>query len=267
MKRINLIKLFNPNLPKTNKEFERIKMEFLLNDIKYKDILCQGAKPNINLNDFEINFEIVSGSSKRIVTDELGFEEEFVELDYDIMLIDFEEEFERALDLQLNRNFLKFKVVLDEKGIYTPEKLEGFKKMKLKKINELIDFYKSESDLPDFFKDLIIEFYNQFYDYVSGFNLNEVQISDKIKFKLNRNQLILLFQKMLDKGVISGMSQLDLYKLLDERTMYTNNEGDYKDMISTRIQANKLQKGNTSSESALEKLSSIFGKDFFTSEA
>lgn len=153
--------------------------------------------------------------------------------------------------------------MLDKKSIYTEDKLEGFKKRTLLAINELIEFYSTKSDLPDSFKDLITEFYGDFYDYISVFSLKEIQISDKIRFKLNKNQVILLFQTMFDKGVISGMSELELYKILDEKTMYTK-DGVYTGMKDTRIQANKFKKGNASLAASLKLLSQKFNKDFFT---
>jgi hypothetical protein len=263
MRRINLIKLFNPNLPKTNEEFQRVKFEFLLNDIKHKDILYQGGKPDINLDDFEINYEFVSGSSKSMFKDELGFEEELVDLEYDVMTIDFEEEFKKALQIGLDRFCSKFISNIHEKAIYTEDTLEGYKRERLKIINKLIGNYQTKSDLPDGYKNLIVEFFKKFYDYISVFSFEEVQISDKLKFKLSKNQVILLFQVMLNKSIISGISELDLYRILDEKVMYIK-KGVYINMKNTRRQANKLQNGHTSEAVSLVELSKIFDKNFFS---
>ena len=264
MKRPNLIKLFNPNLPKSNKKLQIIKKEFLLNDIKYKDILIQGGVPNVDLNDFEINVEVISDSSKQIVIDELGFEEELVELEYDLVLIDFETEFKKELQIGLDRLCAKFIYNLDNKAIYTADRLEGYKIEILKRINKMIENYLIKSDLPDLYKKLIIEFYSKLYDYISSFSLEENQICDKLKFRLSKNQVILLFKVMHDKSVISGITPLDLYRILDEKVKYTNKEGVFTDMKNTRTQANKFENSHISLATSLDELSKIFDKNFFT---
>ncbi len=265
MKSKNLLKIFSPILPKTKKELELIKRNFLLKNVKFETIDGYDIS-SVNFNDSSILVKTLVGRSLSYVTDDLGFIEEITDLEYEVKEVKFEEEFKEELELGLKRYKSKFTSILDEKGIYTEGMLEGFKKRKLKIINELIEYYSIKSDLPDFFKKLIIEFYNDFYNYISKFNIDEIQISDKLKFKLNKNQLILLFQTMIDKGVISGMSQLDLYRILDEKTMYTKN-GVYEDMINTRTQANKLQKGHVSSAASIKELSHLFDENFFTTTA
>jgi hypothetical protein len=279
MKSKNLLKIFSPNLPKTKKELELIKRDFLLKHVKF-ETLDRYDISDVNFNDSSIQVNVVVGRNLTSVIggslaslndeldlidliDELDLIGEVIDIEHDVIEVDFKEEFKEELSLGLERYCSKFRFMLDKKSIYTVDKLEGFKKRVLKTINEQIEYYSTQSDMPGFFKILIIDFYNKFYEYVSKFNTDEVQISDKLKFKLNKNQVILLFQTMFDQGVISGMSELDLYRILDEKTKYTK-DGVYIDMKDTRIQANKFKKGNASPAASLELLSQKFKKDFFT---
>ncbi|WP_298883675.1 hypothetical protein [uncultured Polaribacter sp.] len=257
--------VFNFVLPKINSDLEKIKTEFLIKDVKYKKELELGGKPIIDLNDTSINVEVISNTSKRFFNDSNKNEIEEFEIEKEIIQLEFKEEFNKVLVLKWKRFLSKFESDLKERNIYTKEMLDGYKKMRLKIINDSIDFYKNQSDLTNEFKQAIISFYNDVYNYISNFTIEEIQVTDRLKFKLNKNQVILLFQSMLDKGVISGMSPLDLYRILDRNTMYTNDQGVYVNMVNTRVQANKLQKGHTSSEPAIEKLSKLFDKNFFSS--
>lgn len=266
MKHEKLLVKFDNGIPKSKEELNSIKKEFLLNDVKYKEILSSGNEPSINLADEKIHKEVVVGENHIIVKDkEFGFEEREKILEYYIKELDFHDEFQKALEKLFVNYCDRFTKELDLKAIYTPEMLEGFKKVKLKKINELKFFYNNESNITQPFKDFMIDFCDKVYEFISNFNNDDFMISDKLKFKLNRNQIILLFQTMLDKGVISGISQNDLYRILEEKTLYLNDKGGYEKMRNIRIQANKLQKGHTSSDPAIEKLSQLFDKNFFSS--
>jgi len=265
MKSKKLLKLFPPYLPKTKKELDLIKRKFLMKDLKFEKNDGYGIS-NVNFNDSSILVKILVGRSSSSITDEFGFIEEVIDLEHDVIKVDFKEEFKEELSLGLEIYCSKFRSTLYKKNIFTEAELEGFKKMTLKTINDRIEYYSTKSDLPDFFKDLIIAFYSDFYSYISAFSLEEIQISDKLKFNLKKNQVILLFQTMFDKGVMSGMSQLDLYRILDEKTMYTKN-GVYVDMKNTRTQANKLQKSHVSSAASIQELSQLIDENFFTTTA
>jgi hypothetical protein len=249
-------------IPKTQIEINVIKNQFLHKDIKYKNIPYLGAMDSIDIEETTISVEVVYLSSTNI-KDEFGFEEEFLE--NDLVECEFQEEFERSLDVLLISAFESFKNLLDTKGVYTSDAIEGLKKRRLKKVNELVSFYEEESDIIEPLKNVLIEFCNKYYEFVSNFDIEDHQISDKFKFALNKNELILLFQTMLDKDVITGIPQNDMYRLLEQKTLYKVSKGEYAEMKNVRLQANKLQKGYVSSETSLNKLCSIFHKTFFTS--
>jgi hypothetical protein len=263
MKSKDLLKIFSPNLPKTKKELELIKRKFLLKHVKYESIEEENIS-NVNFSDTSILVKTVIGSSSSFIEDELGFKDEIIDLEHDLIKVDFKDEFKEELSFGLEIYCSKFRSMLDKKSIYTVDMLEGFKRSKLENINKLIKYYSTISDLPDFFKDLIIAFYNDFYNYISAFSLEEIQISDKLKFKLTKSQVILLFHTMLEKKVISGITPNDLNRILNEKTMYSSNDS-YIDMKDAGRQANKFQKGHALSSPSLNKLSSIFNKTFFTS--
>lgn len=253
----------NNKIPKSKKELDVLKKNFLLNDIMHRDLLNNDENPKIDLNQSNIQYKVVVGKSVTIVQDELGFEEEEVELEHDLIEIDFYEEFERALEALFENYKTKFIRELDRKGIYTLEGLEGFKKSKLKKINDFIIELCDVSNIEESGKQLIKEFSEKVYDFISNFKVEDYQISDKLNFNLNKNQLIFLFQTMWNKGVISGTTQGDLYTILEKTTRYKNKHSLYEDMKGVRIQANKLTKGNISLDASRKKLSSIFKGTFF----
>ena len=64
------------HLPKYQKDINKIKKEFLLNDIKYKELLNFETPTNLNLKTSKITTEIPVGRSYSINKyDEFGFEE------------------------------------------------------------------------------------------------------------------------------------------------------------------------------------------------
>ncbi|MCA0151725.1 hypothetical protein [Winogradskyella vincentii] len=256
---------FNRGIPKTQKELEILKKDFLSNDITHKDLLKNGENPVLDFNKTKIQSEVVVGKSMRISLDRFGFEEEEIDFEYDLKEIDFSEEFKRALEISFNNLCNKFIDELDKKGIYTSEGLEGYKNVKLKKLNDLILELDNVCDIEEGIKNLIKEFYNKLYDFISNFKSENYQVSKKLNFKLNKNQLIWFFKMMYDKGVISGLHINDVYRLLETNTRYYEN-GDYVDMKAVIRQAHKLTKGYTSPEKAIKKLSETFDKSFFSSE-
>ena len=259
-----LIELKN-GIPKNQRDLDILKKDFILKDIINKDSLMNGEFPNLDFNKFKIQTKVIIGKSVRIVQDEFGFEEEEIDLELDVIEIDFYEEFERALETLFDNYCTKFLNELDGKGIYSFEGIEGYKLVKLKKLNNLISELDNCCDLEEDVKTLIREFYSKVYDFISNFKMENYQVSKKLKFKLNKNQLIWLFQTMYKKDVISGMSQSDLYRILEDGFMYRYN-GKYIDMTGVSRQANKLVNSNTSPEKAIKLLSETFNKDFFSSE-
>lgn len=254
----------NLDIPKTQKEIEAIKKAFLLNDIRHKDIVSNGEIPILDLNESNIQAEVVVGKSKSIVHDEFGFDEEKVEMEYEIETINFHEEFDEALNTSFDEYCSKFIKELDRKGIYTSENLEGFKKMKLKRINDLKNILAQNHSLEHMVKDSLIKFYDKVYEFTSNFESENYQISDKLKFKLNKNQVIWKFLSMHEKGLISGITLSDLYRFLDANCEYYD-KGGYHQMANSRIQANKFIKGHASPEESIKVLNQKFDKDFFGS--
>ncbi|WNH13852.1 hypothetical protein [Thalassobellus suaedae] len=261
--RLLLIEL-NQGIPKTQKEINIIKKDFLLNDIRHKEIVNNGETPTLDLNESNIQAEVVVGKSKRTFHDEFGFEREVVDLEYEIETINFYEEFDKALNISFDEYCSKFIKELDRKGVYTSESIEGFKKNQLKKINDLITYLNQSSDFEAKDKALIIQFCEKLYDFSSNFKSEDFQISDKLKFKLNKNQVIWLFQSMYDKNVISGITHPDLFRFLDDYCEYFD-KAKYHQMSNSRIQANKFINGHASPKESIKALNEKFDKDFFSS--
>jgi hypothetical protein len=253
-------------LPEFQKDIILIKKDFLLKDVKYKYELNAGGSPVVDLKESKALVEVLIGESYSLVKeDEFGFEEKEITPEYDLIEFEFKEEFEKSLKDFFKTYCKKFIEQLDVKNIYTLEMLSGYKKMKFNKINSLISFFQKNSDMNDSFKDLIIQFCKDCYEFISNFNLNEVMVGDKLKFKLKKNELILLFQIMWDKEVILGISESDLYRILEDKTLYTDNNGNYCEMKYVSQQANKLKQGHNSPKFPGKRLSEIFHKSFFTS--
>tara|TARA_R110002049_G_scaffold306078_1_gene503954 strand:+ start:11274 stop:12074 length:801 start_codon:yes stop_codon:yes gene_type:complete len=266
MNRKNLLNILNLGLPKTQKEIEELKKEFLLKDSKYKYDLNNGKNVTVDLNESKIQVDIIVGTSIRTVQDDFGFDEEACDYEIEYLNIDFYEEFNKALEISFDNFCKKFTKELNCKGVYTTEGLEGFKKSKLKKTNELIDFIKTGSDIENCIKVYLEEYYSKLYDFISNFKLENYQVSDKFKFKLTKSQLIWLFHSMLDKKVIVGITPTDLYRMLEKNTMYFD-KGEFKDMTGVRVQASKLINGSSSPKKSIEELSEKFDTDFFSSIA
>jgi hypothetical protein len=221
---------------------------------------------NLNLKTSKITTEIPVGRSYSINKyDEFGFEEKEISIDYDIIEVEFIDEIDKALRTLFDNYFKKFKNEIESKAIFTDELLTGYKKIKLKKINELNSFFKNESDIEKNYNNLIIECLEKLYESVSNFHFDEVMISDKLYFKLNKNEIILLFTTMWNKEVISRISQADLYRFLETNILYMNNDSNPSVMQYVKTQANKLKK-DVSSTKSRDNLSRIFHKTFFTSD-
>ncbi|MEO7283166.1 hypothetical protein [Gelidibacter sp.] len=171
MKRKNLLDISNSGLPKSQKEIEAIKKVFLSKDIMHKEALKNNEVLDLDLNKSKIQAEVIIGKSVRIVHDVFGFEEEQVNLEMDCIEIDFYEEFKEALETLFENYCKKILSELDRKGIYTAESVEGYKEIKLNKINKLISVLEKESDIEIPIKILIQEFYNKLYDFISNFKL------------------------------------------------------------------------------------------------
>ena len=257
---------FNRGIPKTQKEIEAIKKDFLLNDICYKDIISNGGSPVIDLNIYNIQTEVVVGKSLRIVKDDFGFLKDEIDLEYDNIDIDFHEEFDKALDIFFADYCLNFIKELDRKGIYTSENLVGFKRMKLKRVNDLKNKLIQNPSLEQKVKDSIVKFYDKIYEFTSNFKVEDYQISDKLKFKLNKNQVIWLFLSMYDKGVIRGITHSDLFRFLNAHCKYFDKD-EYQDMSNSRIQANKFINGHASPSESIKVLNEKFDVDFFSSSS
>ncbi|MEP3836404.1 MAG: hypothetical protein ABJM36_02100 [Algibacter sp.] len=255
---------FNRGIPKIQKELDIIKKDFLINDIMHKDFLRNGEYPDLDFNKTKIQTEVSVGKSVRIVQDKFGFEEEEIDLELDVIEIDFYEEFERALVALFDNYCTKFLNELDRKGVYTFEGIEEYKLVKLKKLNNLISELDKCCDLQEDIKTLISEFYNKVYDFISNFKLENYQISDKLQFKLNKNQVVWLFLSMYDKGVVSGITDLDLYSFLDAHCKYFDKD-EYKDMSNSRTQGNKFINGHASPSESIRVLKEKFDEDFFSS--
>jgi hypothetical protein len=254
MYRNNLLKIFNPKLPKTQQEIESIKKDFLLKDIIHKS----NSSLSIDLNKSIIETVVVFNSkNKQHIFDD----DEFDSKNDDLVQVDFYEEFAKALADTLDSYISKFIVELERKYIYTVNDLDGYKRFKLKKINEFIQELEL-SDVETKSKDILKRFYEDMYGFISSFNIDDTLVSNKLKFKLNKNQLIWLFQTMLNKGVISGISNLDLYRILETNSMYYDGSK-YHDMSNVRTQAHKLTNGASSTKKTIEELSKIFDKNFF----
>ena len=261
MERENLLNIINLGQTWSGKAIDDIKRDFLSKDIKHQQGLEHNQIPTLDLNESKIHIKVIVGKSVRIVQDVFGFEEEEVDLEFDVIEIDFYEEFERALENVLESCCNKFIRDLDKKGVYTAEGLEGYKSSKLKKVNDLIAQLEIHSDMEEQIKIYLVKCYNKLYNYISNFKLDDYQVSSKLKFKLNKNQLIWLFFILHREGIIAGLSQNDLFRFLEANFMYYDD--DYKSMAGVRIQANKLTKGDASPEKSIEVLSEIFKKDFF----
>ena len=178
-----LIELKN-GIPKNQRGLDILKKDFLLNDIMHKDLLRNGEYPDLDFNKTKIQTEVSVGKSVRDVQDEFGFEEEEIDLELDVIEIDIYEEFERALEALFDNYYTKFLNELDRKGIYTFEGLEGYKLVKLKKLNNLISELDKCCDLEEDVKTLIREFYNKVYDFISNFKL-EIFLSRALIAPLN----------------------------------------------------------------------------------
>lgn len=264
MKRKNLLGKFSPGALKTQEAIQVLKRQFLLNDIRYKGDLENGKHPIVDLSVSNIQTEVVVGKSIVKSIDDLGFEEDEVVLDYEHIEVDFYEEFKEALDNILMGYCKKFELELEKKGVYTRNDLEGFKGMKLKRINELIKYVTSSSPIEYNINKHLVEFYNNLYDFIFKFRFEDSQVDKKLKFKLKKTHLIWLFLAMYEQGLIKGMSNLDLYAFLENNTMYFDSrKGEYVDMINVRIQANKLIKGDVSPTDPTKVLEQKFHSNFF----
>lgn len=260
----SLIKL--QSLPKSQKEIDSIKKDFLLEDVKHKEVLRAGYVPEIAIKGSKIIAEVITGVSKHIYKDEFGFDYEAEVFHAELEEKDFSVELEKSFEFLFEDYCKRFIAEIGRKGIFTKDLLEGFIKFNLDKINKLKSFYLDESDIDLDIKKMILNLLDKLYEYISNFNLDNTQISDKIQFKLSKNEVILLFQTMLNKGIITGVSPNDLYRILENNTCYKDKAGGYSEMKSVRIQANKLDNGHASKDPSLKSLQKIFHPTFFTSE-
>ena len=257
----SLIKL--QSLPKSQKEIDSIKKDFLLQDVKHKEVLQAGYVPEIAIKGSKIIAEVITDVSKDIYKDEFGLDYEVEVFHAELEEKDFSVELEKSFEFLFEDYCKRFIAEIDLKGIFTKDLLAGFIKSKLARIDQLKSFYIDESDIEPDIKKMILNFLDKLYEYISNFNLDNIQISDKIKFKLSKNEVILLFQIMLNKGVISGMVPNDLYRILERHVLYKDKNGNYSQMKKVRIQANKLIQGNVSADPGLNKLAKLFNHRFF----
>lgn len=263
MKRKNIISSSFKVIPKSQKEIVEIKRNFLLSDIKHEHNVSKNRFPNLDFKENRIEFKVMVVVSVEVNQDEYGFEYEEEVLEDDLVEVDFFKEFEDALEIKLDNYCSKFLDELDKKSVYTVDDLEGFKKRQLYKVNERIEYLEKESDIEDKIKKIIIEYYNKLCDFIYNFKIEDYQEGHKLKFKLNKNQLIYLVQTMFDKRLISGIGINILYGILESHTQYFDN-GKYQNMKGVRIQANKFINGHSSPEKSIKALSKIFDKNFFT---
>ena len=267
MKRKNLIQRFNPATLKTIESIEVLKRDFLLKDIKYKAVLENDENPVVDLAATIIQAEVVVGKSIVKTVDEMGFEDDEVQLNYDFIEVDFYEEFERAMGDHFIEYCNKFELGFEKKGVFSSEDLEGYKGMKLKKINELVEYVRTKSPIENKIKKLLEEFYNNLYDYISNFRFEDSQVNKKLKFNLNKNQLIWFFLSLYENGLIKGMSYLDLYAFIERNTMYFDSEkGEYIDMDKVRTQGNKFTKNHISPTESVKVLEQVFHTTFFSNK-
>lgn len=165
----------------------------------------------------------------------------------------------QALPEMVNDFVQNFSKTIHDKAIYGTDSLIEFKSIKLQELNEITDKVEQASYLDNDFKATIIDSIEKAYHYINYYKHNTAE--DKIKFNLNKNEVVTLFHLLLKKGYIKGY-KADLSRFIDANFQYlSGTEGIHKDITSSGKLELKLKSNDKNPDNTYNHL-----KEIFTSE-
>ncbi|MFT7034803.1 MAG: hypothetical protein ACJA2S_003321 [Cyclobacteriaceae bacterium] len=259
--------------------FNSIKTEFLMGDIKYKDLRLRGDSSDVDLRDNEITTfqeRVISTSKVKSKSFDPQLNEEFEdEVDvYDTeveeVTLNFVNDFLIPQINELPESYSKsFVKEINRRNLFSNSQIANFSKIALRKLEEKKDEILAATHLENSVKDVAIKSIDEIYEFVSNdYYQNYISIPKKIPFNLNRNQVVGLFHLLYENEYISpDIKQNDLFRLIEETCFYFDfKSNSHKDLSGT----NKLRRSlfglnpDKSSKSTIDELQKIFqDKDFF----
>lgn len=160
---------------------------------------------------------------------------------------------------RLNESYVnKYKEDIEKNKLFSPEQKLAYAKHQLEKLNT---WYHSISEVTFLSKDIQTSLLNELentHEYLSNsFILPSIDESSKIKFNINKTDLIVLFQLLRKHKIIDDYSDAELGRLIESNYLCLDNRSNYKPLTNTRKFLNDIKNGNKTVTKSEERLKDL----------
>lgn len=183
---------------------------------------------------------------------------------------------EDYIKLSFNNNFLFpkinrlayeyikwFKNYLEGNLDIKEEKIKSFARLQLKKIIDLEVTISGSKYLNKKIRVILCNQIEIIIEYLSNVHiLPNYLVEDKLKFNLNKTDVLVLFTLLRDKGIINSPYDAELGLFIEKNLLYKNS-GDYSPIKNAGKVVNDVKNFNKPVEKSIQRLKDIFQNDDF----
>ena len=158
-----------------------------------------------------------------------------------------------------------FKIDLESSLIVEDEKIKRFAEIRMRKFQELKEHLTNTNYILLAAKLKIIKQIDVVYEYLSHVHLlPQYKFEDKIKFKWNKTDVLLLLLMLREKKVIDHSFDNEFGYLLDKSLLYySKTDKEFKSITDSSSVINDFKNGNRSVDKAIKRLKKFFTNSSF----